>query len=98
MVGAQSGVATLIQKEEPRAILAHCYGHSLQLAVSDTVKQIKPMSDALDTTNEISKLLKYSPKHDTLLEQIKKSLLLIHQVIKYYVQHDGQSEPIPYKV
>ena len=98
MVGARSGVATLIQKEEPRAILAHCHGHSLQLAVSDTVKQIKPMSDALDTTNEISKLLKYSPKHDTLLEKIKKSLLLIHQVIEYYVQHDGQSEPIPYKM
>ena len=74
MVGARSGVATLIQKEEPRAILVHCYGHSLQLAVSDTVKQIKPMSDALDTTNEISKLLKYSPKRDTLFEKIKKEL------------------------
>ena len=55
MIGAQSGVATLIQKEEPRAILVHCYGYSLQLAVCDTVKQIR-MSDALDTTNEIWKL------------------------------------------
>ena len=27
MVGARSGVATLIQKEESRAILVHCYGH-----------------------------------------------------------------------
>ncbi|XP_003392082.2 PREDICTED: zinc finger MYM-type protein 1-like [Amphimedon queenslandica] len=65
MIGARSGVATLVQKEEPRAILVHCYGHSLQLAVCDTVKQIRIMSDALDTTNEISKLLKYSPKRDT---------------------------------
>ena len=41
MVGIRSGVATMILKEEPRAILTHCYGHSLQLAVCDTVKQIK---------------------------------------------------------
>lgn len=74
MIDARSGVATLIQKEEPRAILVHCYGHSLQLAVCDTVKQIRIMSDALDTTNEISKLLKYSPKRDTLFEKIKKEL------------------------
>ena len=66
MVGIWSGVATLIWKEEPRAILIDCYGHSLQLAVSDTVKQMKTMLDALDTINEISKLLKYSPKRDTL--------------------------------
>ena len=32
------------------------------------------MSDALDTTNEISKLLKYSPKRHTLLEKLKKQL------------------------
>uniref|UniRef100_A0A1X7U3K3 DUF4371 domain-containing protein n=1 Tax=Amphimedon queenslandica TaxID=400682 RepID=A0A1X7U3K3_AMPQE len=68
MVGARSGTASLIQREEPRAILVHCYGHSLQLAVSDTVKKIKTMANALDTTNEISKLLKYSPKRDTFLK------------------------------
>ena len=73
MNGARRGVATLIQKEEPCAILVHCHGHSLQLAVCDTVKQIR-MSDALDTTNGISKLLKYSPKRDTLFEKIKKEL------------------------
>ena len=34
MVGSKSGVATQIQKKEPRVILnTHCYGHSLQLAV-----------------------------------------------------------------
>ena len=74
MVGIRSGVATMILKEEPRAILTHCYGHSLQLAVCDTVKQIKVMQDALDTTNEISKLLKYSPKRDTLFAKLKNEL------------------------
>ena len=33
MTGIRTGVATVILKEEPRAILTHCYGHSLQLAV-----------------------------------------------------------------
>lgn len=35
------------------------YGHSLQLAACDTVKQIKIMQGALDTASEISKLLHY---------------------------------------
>lgn len=74
MVGVRGGVATLIQKDEPRATLVHCYGHSLQLAVGDTIKQIKLMADCLDITNEVSKLLKYSPKRDTLFEKLKKEL------------------------
>ena len=32
------------------------------------------MSDALDTTNEILKLLKYSPKRDSLFEKLKMEL------------------------
>ena len=62
MVGSKSGVATQIQKKEPRAILTHCYGHSLQLAVGDMVREVRNLRDALDTTSEISKLLKYSSK------------------------------------
>lgn len=74
MAGIKSGVATVLQKEEPRAILTHCYGHSLQLAVSDTVKQVKLMQDTLDVTLEISKLLKYSPKRHTLFNKLKDEL------------------------
>ena len=74
MVGIRSGVATMIQNEEPRAILTHCYGHSLQLAICDTVKQIRLMQDALDITREISKLLKYSPKRHALFTKFKNEL------------------------
>lgn len=45
MVGIRSDVATVFQNEESRAISTHCYGHSLQLAVCDTVKQMKVMQD-----------------------------------------------------
>ena len=51
-------VASDIQKLEPRALYLHFYGHSLNLAVSDTLKSIKCMCDALDLALEICKLLK----------------------------------------
>lgn len=38
------------------------------------MKKSKVMRDALDTTYEISKLLKYSPKRDTKFEELKKEL------------------------
>lgn len=56
MSGTRTGVAKPIADEEPRAVFSHCYGHSLNLAVSDTVKKSKLMKDALDTTHEITKL------------------------------------------
>ena len=57
MVGAKSGVATQIKNDEPRAILIHCYVHTLHLAVGGTVKGIKLLENTLDTTYEISKLI-----------------------------------------
>lgn len=39
MSGAKNGVAKRISEKEPRAIHKHCYGHALNLAVGDTVKQ-----------------------------------------------------------
>ena len=41
MPGAKSRMATQITPEEPRAIYSHCYGHSLQLAVGDMIKEVK---------------------------------------------------------
>ena len=72
MVGAKSGVATQIKNYEPRAFLTHCYGHDLQLAVGDTVKGIKLLGNTLDTTYEISKLLKFSPKRGALFDKLKQ--------------------------
>ena len=74
MVGCKSGVATQIQNKEPRAILTHCYGHSLQLAVGDMVREVRNLRDALDTTSEISKLLKYPPKRDRMFKKLKAEL------------------------
>ena len=56
--------------EEPRALFTHCYGHALNLADRDSIKQYKLMKDALDTTYKISNLVKYSPKRNTILKTL----------------------------
>ena len=49
-----------IKAVEPRALYLHCFRHSLNLAVADTSKGVKVMSDTLDHALEICKLLKFS--------------------------------------
>ena len=41
MCGIRSGVATQVSAEESRAPFTHCYGHSLDLAACDTIKNSK---------------------------------------------------------
>ena len=75
MAGLRTGVVAKILDEEPRAIYNHCYGHSLNLACSDTNKKCKIMKDALDVTYEITKLIKKSPKRDAIFEHLKKEMV-----------------------
>ena len=43
--------------------------------MGDTVKQIKNLRDMFDTTSEISKLLKYSPKRNSMFHKLKDELV-----------------------
>ena len=70
MSGRKSGVAKQIMDLEHRALYTHCYGHALNLAVGDSIKNIKIMEDTLDTTYEITKLIKKSPKREVILKKI----------------------------
>ena len=72
MAGVKSGVAARLSREEPRAVYTHCYGHALSLACSDAIKQCKVMKDSLETTHEITKLIKLSPRRDALFQQFKE--------------------------
>ena len=74
MAGSRNGVATQIASEEPRAIFVHCYGHALNLAAGDTVKKNKLLRNTLDTTLEISKLLKFSPRRDAMFSALKSQI------------------------
>ena len=71
MCGIRSGVAS---SEESRALFTHCYGHSLDLAACDTIKNSKVVKNALDVTYEICKLLKYSPCRDSMFDKIKEDV------------------------
>jgi len=87
MSGIRRGTASQFLSEEPCALYNHCYGHSLNLAVEYTIKQIKLLRDTLDTCLEMSKLLKYSPKRDAAFEVLMLQAIL---ALEPYVQHDGQ--------
>ena len=71
MAGGKGEVAAMIKEIEARALFTHCYGHALNLACADTIKQCKVVKEALETTHEISKLVKCSPKRDAQLQTLK---------------------------
>ena len=64
-------MAKRVQDEESRAVYTHCYSHSLNLAASDTIKKSKVMKSALETTHEITKLIKLSPQRDAIFHQLQ---------------------------
>ena len=74
MAGAKAGVARKIEEIEPRAVFTHCFGHALNLGVSDTIKRSLPMKDCLDTCIEVVKLIKFSPKREAMLRELKEEV------------------------
>ena len=73
MSGSRTGVKSHFLQREPRALFTHCYGHSLNLAVGDALKNNKVCRDALDVAFEVSKLIRFSPKRSAALHDIKVS-------------------------
>ena len=71
MCGVRSGTSTQICRDESQAIFVQCYGHALNLAADDTIRNNQILRNTLDTTFEISKLLKYSPRREGLFNKIK---------------------------
>ena len=89
MSDAKKGVAKMLRDEEPHAIFIHCYGHALNLAVSDCVKQCDDMKIAYETVAEVSKLIKKSLKRDATLRNSRLTLLLKHQGFMSCFQYAG---------
>ena len=52
----------------------HCFGHALNLAVVDTLKQSRVCREALEITYEITKLIKHSPKRNAAFNRIKAEI------------------------
>ena len=76
MCGIRNGVFDKILWEKSKAFFTHCFGHALNMAVGDMVKNVRFLKDSMDTTYEISNLNKKSPKRDTMLQKIQKDISL----------------------
>ena len=74
MIGKKSGVATKLLVEQPQALVTHCQGHSLSLAVKDLTVCCKILCDTMSTVREICVLIKYSPKRKYILGRMQKML------------------------
>lgn len=74
MRGEKNGLKTKILALNEKATYIHCFGHSLNLAVQDTIKTIPELRDLLDSTYELTKLIKKSPKRESLLRRIKEDI------------------------
>lgn len=74
MRGERTGLKTRILEQNEKAIYVHCYGHSLNLAIQDAVRSVHLVKIMLDTTHELIKLVKDSPKREEQLRQLKLSL------------------------
>lgn len=74
MSGRLSGVQARISAEYPKALYIHCFCHSLILTVQDCSRSITLIRNTLDTIQELSNLIKFSPKRKALLERIRGNL------------------------
>ena len=71
MMGKKSRVATTIKNElSKNAFAIDRYVHALNLAYGDSMNNCKLMQNALETSFEISKLVKKSPKRELQLINI----------------------------
>ena len=57
MFGIKNGVSNKALSENPKAFFTHCFGHALNLAVGDRVKNVRILKDSMDATHEISNLI-----------------------------------------
>lgn len=74
MSGKRNGLKSLILHQNDKAVYVHCYAHSLQLAVQDSVRRCKAMSDVFDLCSEVAKLIRSSPKRTTALKKLKEEI------------------------
>ena len=77
MAGSRTGTATQLRHVEERAIFTHCYGHALNLAVADVVKQSKVIRDVWNN--------KYTRAQGRMLQQSCKPPLAPSSQISFFL-------------
>jgi len=67
-------------------VFTHCYCHSLNLAANDYVKNFKVMKSLLEVKHEITKLIKLSPRRDSIFYELKAESDLKNEVNSLSIQ------------
>jgi len=74
MLGRKAGVGVLLQKIFPDLIIWHCCNHRLELAVSDTIKEVQGLNHFQCFFEKLYSLYHQSPKNMTKLNACAASL------------------------
>ena len=74
MLGKKSGVAAKILNEVLKDLPTHCHAHSLSLSMKSTCQNVKILNDVMWTVGKICVLVKYSPKRENMLGEIKSNV------------------------
>ena len=53
IMGKKTGVAQQILKEQPKALITHCHGHSLSLSGKDANKQCRILSETMGKAGKV---------------------------------------------
>ena len=88
MCGIKNNASSKVLSEYPKTFFTHCFGDALNLAAGDMVKNVRNLKGSMDTTYEISNLIKKSPKRDAMLQKIRKDMSLEYP--GFDVSQDGQ--------
>ena len=64
----------ILQKWSPELYLRTALDPAFSLSVGDTVKQSPAMKDCLGTLYELVKLIKFSPKREVMLRELKEEI------------------------
>ncbi|XP_063797579.1 E3 SUMO-protein ligase KIAA1586-like [Pseudophryne corroboree] len=78
MLGSKSGVATILRKEFPNLISWHCLNHRLELAVSDTVKDLTEIFHFQSFVDSLYTLYSRCPKN---LRELQKCSAELHDIV-----------------
>ena len=70
MSGCKKGVAAVTKSISEKYLFTHCYGHALNLAVGDCIRNEKLLAETFDTIKEVCNFVKKSPKRDTHLKML----------------------------
>ena len=74
MAGVNHGVQAIIKKRQPKAIFAHCANLHLDLALQETVREVKSIEKSLSLVRETVNLIKESAKRQSCYECIGNDL------------------------